>query len=182
MSNKNLDFNPDDQKPQEAKDLDVERAGISLFFNPEKEGVFFENAGREITNRILQESFLLFRINYQKTRTHSLYGESKKKEWDAPVKIYGRINVEVQDPSYLGPSGPMRKGFGQITAHVYLSHIKELNTEVRVGDYMYHKGNYYEIIDDGSANISNQHAWGGDKQFYLTIKGVEVNSDVFKAR
>ena len=66
MSSKNLDFNPDDKKPKEAKELDADKSGISLFFNPEKEGVFFENAGREMTNQILEESFLLYRINYQR--------------------------------------------------------------------------------------------------------------------
>ncbi len=182
MSSKNLDFNPDDKKPKEAKELDADKSGISLFFNPEKEGVFFENAGREMTNQILEESFLLYRINYQTTRTHSVYGESKKKEWLPEIKIYGRINLEVEDPNYLSPGGIIRKGYGHFTAHVYLSHLKELGAEIRMGDFIYYKGNFYEINDDGSANTSNKFAWGGDKQFYLTIKAVEVNSDVFRAR
>jgi hypothetical protein len=51
-----------------------------------------------------------------------------------------------------------------------------------MGDFIYHKGNYYEIIDNGAADISNKFAFGSDKFFYITIKGVEVNTDVFQAR
>lgn len=51
-----------------------------------------------------------------------------------------------------------------------------------MGNFIYHKGNYYEVIDDGKSNISNQYAFGSDKYFYITIKGREVNSDVFDAR
>ena len=51
-----------------------------------------------------------------------------------------------------------------------------------MGDFLYHKGNYYEVIDDGSSNIDNKHSWGGDKLFSITIMAIEVNSDVFNAR
>ena len=39
--------------------------GIKLFFG-EKEAKFFSNAGREVTEGILQESFLLYRIDLAK--------------------------------------------------------------------------------------------------------------------
>ena len=51
-----------------------------------------------------------------------------------------------------------------------------------VFDYVYHKGNYYEIIDDGYANTANEFTFGSDKSFYITIKGKEVNTDVFMAK
>jgi hypothetical protein len=170
-----------DKKTKEAKELDVAQKGIKLFFG-DKERTFFENSGREITNEVLQESFILYRVDYKKTKTHKLYGEAKKKNYLAPVEVFGRINVETEDPEYLSKGGVTRKGFGKLTAHVYLSHLDDLDITVRRGDYAYHKGNYYEITDDGSANVANEFAFGGDKQFYLTIKAVEVNKDVFFAR
>lgn len=169
------------QKPNEANDLDAQQKGIQLFFG-DKERSFFENAGKEIVNQILQESFLLYRIDYKRTKTHDLYGESKTKVWLPSVEVYGRINVEVEDPSYLVKGGIIKKGFGRLNADVYTSHLDELGVTIRMGDFIYHKGNYYEIIDDGSANIANENMFGGDKLFYISIKGVEVNSDVFKAR
>ena len=170
-----------EQKPNEANNLDAAQKGIQLFFG-DKERAFFENAGKEITNQILQETFLLYRVDYKRTRTHDLYGESKTKVWLPTVEVSGRIDVASDDPEYLVKGGVIRKGFGRITAHIYTSHLDELGATIRMGDFLYHKGNFYEVIDDGSANISNEHAFGGDKLFYITIKGVEVNSDVFKAK
>ena len=169
------------QKPEEAKKLDNSEKGIDLFFGA-KERTFFENAGKEITINILQESFILYRIDYKTTKTHKLYGESKRKEYLEPVEVFGRISVENNDPEYFTKGGITKKGFGNLEAHIYLSHIEELNVTIKRGDYAYHKGNFFEITDDGSANVSNKNSFGGDKLFYITIKGVEVNSDVFKAR
>lgn len=174
-------LNKKENKPIEAKELDTSEKGIKLFFG-EKERSFFENAGKEITIEILQESFILYRIDYKKTKTHKLYGEAKKKVYLPPVEVFGRINVEVDKPEYLAKSGIIRKGLGRLTANIYLSHLEELNVIVRMGDFLYHKGNYYEVTDDGSSNISNKHMFGGDKAFYINIEAVEVNKDVFQAR
>jgi len=171
----------DDKKTEEAKKLDTSQKGIDLFFG-DKERTFFENAGKEITIGILQESFILYRIDNKRTKTHKLYGESKKKEYLDPVEVFGRINVESSGPEFFTKGGVTRKRFAKIEAHIYLSHLEELGATIKNGDYAYHKGNYYEIIDDGSANIGNEFAFGGDKLFYITVKGVEVNGDVFKAK
>ncbi len=179
--NNNEQQNENSKKPEAAKQLDASKKGINLFFG-EKERALFLSLGSEITMDQLQESFLLYRIDYKTTRTHSVYGESKKKNYLPEIEIYGRINVESTGPEYLSPGGLIRQGLGQITAHVYLHHLEEKEAEIRMGDFIYYKGNYYEIIDDGKSNIANQYAFGSDKFFYISIKGVEVNSDVFKAR
>jgi hypothetical protein len=168
-------------KPEEAKELDVKKQGIKLFFG-EKERQLLDNMGREIVNDILLESFLLYRIDYRTTKTHRVYGEAKQKNYETPVEVFGRISVETDSPSYFAPGGLIREGLGKFTAHVYLSHLEELDVTMRMGDFVYHKGNYYEIIDNGAADISNKFAFGSDKYFYITIKGVEVNTDVFQAR
>lgn len=181
MSEQNNLINEDSKKTDAAKNLDTSKKGIELFFG-EKERKFFEMNGKELVHGILKESFILYRIDYKKTKTHELYGESKKKVWLPEIEVFGRINVDVEDPKYFSNGGLVERGFGKITAEVYLSHLNELNVKVKMGDFLYHKGHYYEIIDDGLSNISNEHAFGGDKLFFVTIKGVKVNSDVFKAR
>ena len=180
-NNRDRMLNRNVKKPAEARELDNSQKGIKKFFS-EKERKFFEYSGREITEEILQESFILYSIDYKKTRTHDLYGESKKKVYLNPVEVFGRINVEADSPNYMSTGGLIRKGYGKLTASIYLTHLDELNAEIRIGDFLYHKGNYYEVTDDGSSNIDNKHSWGGDKLFSITIKAVEVNSDVFNAR
>ncbi len=179
--NNNALRNESIQKTEEGKELDINKKGISLFFG-EKERKLFDNLGREIVNDILQESFILYRIDYNTTKTHKVYGEAKQKNYETPVEIYGRISVETDSPSFLAQGGLIKEGLGKFTAHVYLSHLEELGVTLRMGDFVYYKTNYYKIIDNGASNIGNKYAWGSDKFFYVTIKGVEINSDVFQAR
>lgn len=180
--NNNEQENENVQKPEEAKNLDASQKGIGLFFR-EKERQQMLKWGEEITNTILQESFLLYRIDYKTTKTHRLYGEAMIKNYLPPAEIFGRINVESDGPNYVVQAGGIiRAGLGIFTAHVFLHHLEENNVEIRMGDFIYHKTNFYEIIDDGKSNISNEFAFGADKLFYITIKAVEVNSDVFQGR
>jgi hypothetical protein len=169
-----------DNKPEQAKSLDDSQKGIQLFFG-DKERTFFENAGKEITIGVLQESFILYRIDYKRTQTHKLYGESKRKAYLEPVEVFGRVNLIVEDPSFYTKGGITRKDFSKFEAHIYLSHLEELGVIIRNGDYAYHKGNYYEITNDGSADISNEFSFGGDKLFFITVKGVKISKDVFDA-
>jgi len=181
ISNNNEQNNENVNKPESAKNLDASQKGINLFFG-DKEKRLLTRMGKEITNDILKESFLLFRIDFTTTKTHILYGEARNKNYLPEVEVFGRINVESAGPEYYVRGGIIRQGLGILTAHVYLEHLEELNVEVNMGNFIYHKGNYYEVIDDGKSNISNQYAFGSDKYFYITIKGREVNSDVFDAR
>jgi len=181
MANNNEEENENVKKPEAARQLDAAKDGVGLFFG-EKERNLFLQMGSEVTMVQLQEKFLLYRIDYKTTKTHAVYGESKKKNYLPEVEIYARINVESDGPEFLSPGGMTRQGLGKITAHVYLHHLEDKNIEIRMGDFIYHKGNFYEINDDGKSNISNKFAFGSDKFFYITIKGVEVNGDVFKAR
>jgi len=186
------DINEIGKKPEKFEEHENNLKGIRQFFG-EKEAAFFHSAGREITETILQESFLLYRIDLNKTEVHPLYGEAIQKRWLPEIEIFGRINVEVEDPSQQVKGGITKKGLGKFTAHVYIEHLDELNlvtrksdneiiTGVKMGDFMGFKGQFYKIIDDGHAQISNQHSWGGDRKYFITIKGVEVDEDVFKGR
>ena len=82
------DLNEIGQFPDGQKNDESRPDGIELFFG-DKERAFFSQAGREITESILQESFMLYRMDLQRTQTHSLYGQSKsfQKVWKPEVKI-----------------------------------------------------------------------------------------------
>jgi hypothetical protein len=178
---------PDNLNASEAKPK-----GINLFFGT-KEGIFFTNAGREITEGIIQESFLLYRIDLEKTQA-DFYGQSKKKVWLPEIEIFGRINVEVKEPDYHVKGAIEKKGMGNFTAHIYLDQLEELGLVVRnkdtnvivsgikMGHFIGYKGQFYKITNDGYAQISNEFSWAGDRRFYVTISGIEVDEDVFKGR
>lgn len=188
------DLNEIGKQPEKFNNDESVPDGIELFFG-DKERTFFAQAGREITETILQESFMLFRIDLQKTQTHSLYGQAKsfQKVWKPEVKILGRINVESVDPEYMADGGIVKKGFGQLTAHVYMDQLEELGLaefkqnqivvyDIHDGDFIGFKDQYYKITNNGHSQISNEFSWGGDRRFYITINAIEVDEDIFKAR
>lgn len=179
--------NPEGMDAAEAKPT-----GISLFFGS-KERALFTNAGREVTEGILNESFLLYRIDLEKTQI-DFYGQSKKKVWLPEIEIFGRINVETKEPEYSVKGAVEKKGMGNLTASVYLDQLEELGlilkqqgtnvivSGIKMGHFIGYKGQFYKIVDDGYSQISNEFSWGGDRRFYITIKGVEVDEDVFQGR
>jgi len=188
------DLNEIGKKPDGLNNDERTPDGINLFFG-DKEANFFSSAGREMTESILKESFMLYRIDLKRTETHSLYGQAKsfQKVWKDEVKILGRINVETIDSSYMADGGLVKKGLGKFTAHIYMEQLEELGLaeykdnqmvvyDINVGDFIGYKDQFYSIIENGHSQISNEFSWGGDRRFYITINAIEVDEDVFKAR
>jgi len=168
--------------------------GIGLFFG-DKERAFFGQTGREMSETILQESFMLYRMDLKRTETHALYGQAKsfQKSWKDEMRILGRINVDVIEPKYKAEGGLVQKGFGNLTAHVYMEQLEELGVveyegnqmvvfDLNDGDFIGFKDQFYKIINNGHSQISNEFSWAGDRRFYITITAIEVDEDVFKAR
>ena len=189
----NPPYNDNEKKPNEAKEQDLSRKGIDLFFG-EKERVFFDAVGREIVNDIIKESFIYYGIDYNKTNTHKLYGEAKRKVWLPEIQIFGRINVETQDPTYQVAGGIEKKGLGNLIAHIYIDQLEELDlitkqegtnvivSGIKMGHFIGYKGQFYKIVDDGYSQISNEFSWAGDRRFFVTIKAVEIDEDIFQGR
>lgn len=186
------DLNQIGQNPENMDSNQAKPKGIELFFGT-KERNFFTNAGREVTEGILQESFLLYRIDLEKTQPN-FYGQAKKKIWLPEIEIFGRINVETKAPEGVVKGHIEKKGMGNLTAHVYLDHLEDLGlitkqqgttvivSAIKMGHFIGYKNQFYKIVDDGYSQISNEFSWGGDRRFYITITGVEVDEDVFKGR
>ena len=169
------------KKTEKDKELDTLQKSTKMFFG-DKERFFFDSVGRELVNEIMLESFILYRIDYKKTQVHKLYAEARRKEYQEPVEVFGRINVESTHPEFYVKGGITRKGHGKLTANIYLSHLEELGVLIRRGDYCYHKGQYYEVTDDGSANTGNKFAFASDKLFFITVVAIRVTSEAFKPR
>jgi hypothetical protein len=176
--------------PEEASRIAIDKKGIQMFFG-EKEATFFDSVGKEMTINILQESFILYRIDLKKTKTHALYGEAIVKEVKDPIEIFGRINVEAGDPTFFSSRGLVKQGMGMFTASLHLSHLQDIglltivgnnmNFDLNKGDYISHKGQMYEIWDNGYSQISNQFSYGGDRRAFLRIRAKEVDRDTFNA-
>lgn len=185
------DINEINGQPEEVNEHESTPKGTEIYLGQEDID-FLTEVGREITEAWLQESFLLYRIDLAKTQVN-VYGESKYKVYKPSIELYGRINVETQSPTYQTEGGITKKGMGDMSAHVFLDHLDErglvfkkegqyIGLDLKVGDYIMFKGQYYQIKDDGFSQISNQFSYGGDRRFSLTIKAIEIDEDQFKAR
>lgn len=175
-------------RPKEVEENLADKKGIDLFFG-EAEAAFFDQVGKEITINILKESFILYRVDLRKTQTHALYGESIIKETKDPIEVFGRLNVVVGDPSYRTGAGIIKQGMGEFTADIHLSHLEEIGVldkddndiliDMKKGDFLGYKGQFYEIWDDGFSQISNKYSYAGDRRAFLKIRAKEVDKDVF---
>ena len=87
----------------------------------------------------------------------------------------------------------MKRNVGTMTAHVYLEHLVEkgllikrdgqhVQLDMKVGDFIMFKGQYFTITDDGFSQLDNEFSFGGDRRFAISIKAIEVDEDKFKAR
>ena len=186
------DINEIGENPENLDSAEATPKGIKMFFG-NKEANFFTNVGREITEGVLEESFLLYRIDLEKTKA-DFYGQAKKKVWLPEIQIFGRINVEVEKPKYVTKGAVEKKGMGKLTAHVYLDHLeenglitKQQNTNVivsgiKMGHFIGYKGQFYKIVDDGYSQISNEYSWAGDRRFFITIEAIEVDEEILQGR
>ena len=175
------------QQPDMVNVIGSNPKGVSTFFG-DKDNSWMIRTGREIAEDILEEDFILYRVDLKKTQPN-FYGEAKLKVWKTPVTIKGRINVEVSENTYHQDGGLIKKGFGNFTAHIYIEHLEELNLivfeegqrlvyDVNEGDFIAFKGQVYEIKDNGSQLINNQSSIGGDRRFMTSIKAVEVSDSI----
>jgi len=179
------------KQPDMVNIIGANSKGVNQFFT-NKEEAYFNKTGREISEKILQEDFILYRVDLKRTQTNR-YGEAKEKRYKEEIIINGRINVEVIENTYHEDGGLLKKGFGNFEAHCYIEHLEELGLiqfnegqrlvyEIKEGDFIGYKGQFYEIKDNGSQMINNQSSFAGDRRFATTIKAVEVGEHIFRAR
>lgn len=179
------------KQPDMVNIIGANSKGINKFFT-DKEEAYFNKTGRELSEKILQEDFILYRVDLKRTQTNR-YGESKEKRTLEEIIVNGRINVEVVENQYHESGGLMKKGFGNFEAHLYIEHLEELGLiefnegqrlvyHIKEGDFIGYKGQFYEIKDNGSHLINNQSSFAGDRRFMTTIKAVEVGEHIFRAK
>lgn len=129
---------------------------------------------------------LLFKVDYKKTKTHDLYGESKAKEKvvDKPVELQVKLLIEEGETKYLAPGGLKREFAGNLTFTVYEAELIEKKTNIQEGDFIgYVDGNskirYWEVFNAEQMNVSNSRTMVGKESYYRKIQCAPVDKDVF---
>jgi len=144
------------------------------------------NIGRSYLESDIPAIINLHSVDYKKTKTNSLYGETRAKEKVVlpPIELKVRYVIEDSEASYISGSNVVRQFAGDLVFTVYENELKEKNATIRRGDFISlknPKGNiiYYEVYDADLMNVSNNKTIGGLEAFYKKIKCRVVDKDVF---
>ena len=74
---------------------------------------------------------------------------------------------------------------GNLTFSVYISHLEELNVDIRYGDYVGYPESetrirFYSVSNDGKVVSDNKHTHFGFKPAYRTITCVPAQENEFR--
>jgi len=143
--------------------------------------------GQEYLHGDLNIKLVLYQVDRDKTDINNIYGEVGKDDikFLPPVEFNGLVKIdEAKNSSYKG--GIMRyQEAGNITVSVYISHLEELNIDIRYGDYIGYadkedKLRYYQVTNDGRITSDNKHKMFGFKPHYRTITCAIVQENEFR--
>lgn len=143
--------------------------------------------GRDYMDSDIPATVLLYRVDRLKSKTNSLYGETRAKEKVTfePVELKVKMLIDENPTSYLGSSTIVKHFAGQLTFTVYEDELKEKQVDITRGDFIGFRNTknnltYYEVNDADTNNVSNNKTIGGLGSFYRKIVCVAVDGDQFQ--
>lgn len=158
---------------------------VNKFFSSE-DFKLQESLGMEYLHGNLNFTLVLFSVDISKTKTDRVYGEAAPEEirFYPPVEFKALVNIAgPSNDSYA--NGIMRYvENGTLTLGVYIKHLKELNIDIKYGDYIGYAETedmtrYFTVANDGKITSDNAHTIVGYKGFYRTIVCVPTSEDEF---
>lgn len=143
--------------------------------------------GQEYLHGDLNMKIVLYRVDRQKTDIDNVYGEVGKDEikYLSPIELNVLIKIDSpKNNSYKNGLNRYNEP-GNLVFSVYLSHLSEMNVDIKYGDYIGYpesetKIRYYEVVDDGKVVSDNKHTMFGYKPFYRTITCAYVQESQFR--
>jgi hypothetical protein len=132
--------------------------------------------GEEYLHGDLNMKLVLYQVDRNKTDIDDVYGEVGKDEikFLPPVEFNGLVKVEEPKNVAYQPGVIRYNEPGNLTLSVYISHMKELDIDIRYGDYIGYADTedrlrFYTVINDGKVTSDNKHKMFGYKPHYRTI-------------
>ena len=132
--------------------------------------------GKEYLHGDINMRLVIYQVDKSKTEVDDIYAEVGEDEikFFPPVEFNALVRVEEPKNNsykegivrYIEP--------GNLTFSVYIDHLKELNIDVKYGDYIGYpddeeKLRFYTVVNDGKVTSDNKHKMFGYKPHYRTI-------------
>lgn len=158
---------------------------ISKFFSEDDFSLHI-SMGEEYLHGDIGMKVLLFQVDHEKISTDSLYGEVGKNQvkYLPPVEINALVKINAPENKTYKAGLVRYNEPGNLTLSVYIQHLKELNIDIKYGDYIGYsetedKMRYYSVSNDGRVTSDGLHSMSGYKPFYRTILCVPVQESEF---
>ena len=139
-------------------------------FVGKKERDLVRQVNTELIENVVGQVIAYYAVSLEHTNFHPIYGEAIQKTYLPPVRVYARIEAlesEVTNES---------KGYDKRPRISVYFHRKRLTEDqdlfVRVGDFVYYDGDYYEIVK----TVGAKRLFGQEGQKY------EITAECIKAR
>lgn len=135
------------------------------------------------------QTVILYRVDYEKTKVNELYHEAKKDAVRFLTPIELPVIYEVEDSELKSYNNKLQTGIyaqaGKLVFSVLLSSLEKNNCDISRGDYIgvqidpEHR-EYYTVIDDGRVGAtSNKFTIFGTKPYARTITCASVDLGEF---
>jgi hypothetical protein len=159
---------------------------LSKFFSQDDFDINIQ-MGREYLHGDLNMKLVLYRVDRSKTDNDAVYAEAGADEikYFPPVEINALVKVE-EPKNVTYKAGMVRYNEpGNLTLSVYITHLEELNVDIRYGDYIGYpdseeKLRFYTVSNDGKVTSDNKHKMFGFKPHYRTIVCVPTQQNEFR--
>ena len=172
------------KKKKQLTNIEDNRMGLFMSDNSFDLDVMY---GRNFLQTDNAQKVIIHKINLTKTKSHTLYGQSKTKDkvFMSPVEISVMVNIDDGKQEYYGGNqgGIARDDSGNISFGVYLKELEEKELEIDRGDIVEYnmsgeKNRYYEVESANNVTDETKKTIGGFKPYWKRIVGVPVKEDV----
>ena len=166
--------------------IDVEENRMGLFMT-DKSFDLDVMYGRNFLQTDNAQKVNIHKINLLKTKSHTLYGQSKTEDkvFMSPVELSVMVNIEEGKQEYYGGNqgGISRDDSGNISFGVYIKELEEKDFEIDRGDIIEYnmsgeKNRYYEVESANNVIDETNKTIGGFKPYWKKIVGIPVKEDV----
>ena len=159
---------------------------LSKFFSQDDFDINIQ-MGREYLHGDLNMKLVLYRVDRSKTDNDAVYAEAGADEikYFPPVEINALVKIE-EPKNVTYKAGMVRYNEpGNLTLSVYITHLEELNVDIRYGDYIGYpdseeKLRFYTVSNDDKVTSDNKHKMFGFKPHYRTIVCVPTQQNEFR--
>ncbi len=167
-----------------AKKIKNTKSNFAEKFMDEDEYLFQE----EITREYIESDLGMYIILYQVDRTNSNPGDTYKEATKDNTVYLNPIQLNViyhiaesENDSYIDENATGQyKKIGNLTFPVFESQLQENNCEIEIGDVIAipitsSEFEFFEVSDDGRANVDNAHSVFGYRKKVRNIVGVMID-------